>query len=194
MRIPYSALIALILLFSIVLARADDTKCHFPRWSELHDRLEKLTPQSPAADFDRLAKEAAAAPPEECSDARRFRRMAEERVSAWHADKAAPGRGQVRLAFALRRQADGAYAESLDELLGRALEETPKVFLEEAKAYSKTDEWCTDGMVANFGDYGALGENDRKKRLALRRKKLLGVRDPALAAVKAQCLAKVPKL
>jgi len=100
-----------------------------------------------------------------------------------------PTKQQIRTALALRKLADGGFAESLAEFLGRGMEESPRIFLEELKASSS---WCEVGIIGNFGDYGSMPDAERVRKLNDRRTGLIKVNEPGLKIVRDQCLSVFP--
>jgi hypothetical protein len=163
---------------------ADEMPCRFPYWSNLADAL---------SDPTRVTNILLKTDKEDCSDARRFYRIAEETFTEWKKSQK-PAPEQIRLAMVLKQKhSDGAFAEGLNEYLGDAMEKRPLEFLTEAKDSLPNDKWCTAGMVANFGDYGAMSEGEKKKRLAARRKALRTVTDSNLKKIVLQCLSVIPR-
>lgn len=59
-------------------------------------------------------------------------------------------REALKLAFRLRAESDGAYAEELDIITGRLIRINPKLFLEELKLYKKNI-YKMDSLLGNYG-------------------------------------------
>ena len=101
-------------------------------------------------------------------------------------------REAVRLAFRLFSSADGHFAETLDIMLGRLIRIDPTLFLRELEIRRKQVARL-DSLLGNFGeayvDRFPAQEYETEKRIAA----LMTVNDPALTAVRDECVAELRK-
>lgn len=92
----------------------------------------------------------------------------------------------LEFGFRALRFSDGAYSESLDIDLGKAIVGHPKKFLS-ALQKEFGDSMCSPGLVGNLGE--DFVDSDRHpKMMSARRRALESVQDPRLQQLKAVCV------
>jgi len=99
-------------------------------------------------------------------------------------------RSAVRLAFRMMTISDGAFAETLDQILGALIRVDARLFLEEFRNH-RTIVRGLAGLLGNCGEEFVDNEAAVKKELKARIKSLKAVKDKNLVGVRDECITEL---
>lgn len=99
----------------------------------------------------------------------------------------------VELAFRLKTIADGAFAEDLDIVLGQLIRIDPRLFLQQLKI-ALSGIGRLDALVGNYGDVYVDKFAAQRLETDRRTDALESVSDPALQAIRDECIGELRKI
>ncbi len=172
--------------------KPEDCEPYWTKVAALNEQYETAHKQDSAVQLWKLLPTGKTLPPEGCQ-ARIDSLDHLERAQDYRAKRILAGdKTAIQLSFRMLNVADGAFAERIDIDLGKIIVKHPDLFLLGLKS-EYGDEFCSDGLLANLGEYD-LSEKAKKAKLTERETALLSVKEGSLKKLRDLCVSRLKKL